>query len=254
MYSSTIVNPVSFGYETGYEITRELPLARDPEELSARQVFESYGADIQSMRIKTGMAAVTGALAGSKAGIPGIVIGAALGALAAYWKGKAYRTRVYAELDAMGLLRKPRIKYRGSTYLRNQDFVFLRYPYAETTALVIVPILQKHYPDLTVQELTEIGQNAQRALIKFRQANQDVPLSLAAEVILAYYGVMRNAQGVYDLAYEPEPDSHYQPPPPGHIPSIPTKPTPKPAHDPGTSQVYWWIAAAMIGAALILRK
>lgn len=250
MYSARIVNPAFAGDDTGSEITfRQLP-ERDPKEVTARKMFEAYGGTVQSMKAAAGMGAVSGALVGAKAGIPGAIIGAALGALSGFWKGKAYRTRAYAQLDALGLLRKPRFRYRSVTYLRNQEFVFMRYPYAEQTALVIVPILQGHYPHMTVQELTKVGQASQVALIKFRQQNSDVPLALAAETILAYYGILRNAAGVYDLAYKPEPGAHYHPPP-EHIPSIPSEPPPI-ADSKRTS--YLWIAAGVVAAFLIYRR
>lgn len=231
---------------------RELP-ERDPKEVTARQIFESYGADVQSMKVQAGIGAVQGALVGSKAGIPGAFIGAVLGALAGFWKGKAYRERVYAQLDALGLLRKPRIRDRGVLAMKNQDFVFMRYPYAEQTALIIVPILQKHY-QLTVQELTKIGQASQVALIRFRKQNSDVPLALAAEAILAYYGIIRNAQGVYDLAYKPGYGEHYQPPPPlQHMPIIPSQPPPTDGEG-AIRRNYLLIAGAIVAAVLILRR
>lgn len=223
---------------------------RIPDDLVARQLFERYAADVQSVKIGTGIGAVTGALAGSKAGIPGVVIGAALGALAGYWQGKANRTRVYAELDAAGLLESPRIRRRDVWSLHNARFVFVRLPYAELTALVIVPVLQKHYPGMTDAELTAIGRNSQSALLRFRRENPDIPIGLAAETILAYHGIIRNAAGVYDLLMPPTPGEHYQPPPPGHTPTIP----PPPQDIPGayaTKQPNYWLYAAIITGVVI---
>ena len=196
------------------ELTRTDPrdAASGMNDATARQIFESYGADLQSLKIKAGIGAVTGALTGLKAGPAGVFVGAALGALAVYWKGKAYRMQVYAQLDALGLLRRPTHRYRDVTALARRKFAFLRYPYGEQTALIILPLLQKYYPDMTDAELTEIGTNVQKALLQFRRQNQDIPIALAAEGVLAFFGVVRNAAGEYDLIAEARAVEHYQPP------------------------------------------
>ena len=71
---------------------------------------------------------------------------------------------------------------------------------------------------MTNPELYDIGHASQRALIAFRAENPDVPISLAAETVLAYYGIIRNAAGEYDLF---RPAVHGQPyqPPPGQYPT-----------------------------------
>lgn len=223
------------------------------ESLEARRVFEMYGTSIQSAKVQTGIGVVTGALAGSKAGLPGVVIGAAVGAVAGYWKSKAARTRVYAQLDAMGLLKRPRIRYRTTWALHNKKFVFTRLPYAEQTALIIVPILQTHYPAMTDSELTRIGQASQRALITFRKENKDIPLALAVEVILAYYGIGRNAAGEYDLVIAPTPGTHYAPPP-IQAPTLPPPPHDTPEDDRTAQPNYWLYAAGAVGLILLARR
>lgn len=232
-------------------IPKSEPLAGD---LSARRIFESYGADLQSMKVQTGIGAVTGALAGGKMGVPGVVIGSALGALAGYWKGKTYRNKIYAQLDAAGVLEGPRIARRSVLNLRNAQFVFLRYPYAELTALVIVPLLQKYYPYMTVSDLTVIGQNAQRTLLHFRRENPDAPIALAADVILAYYGIMKNAAGVYDLVAPPTAGQHYVPPPPGHIPTLPKPPGDTDGREEADEPNYWLYAAIVAGAVILATR
>lgn len=240
---------------------RTIPEAeRDPENVRARQLFEEYGVDVQSMKIKASIGAVTGALAGgSKAGIPGAVIGAAIGALTSYWKSKAYRNQVYAQLDAMGLLRRPRVRYRGATALRNAKFVFVRLPFAEQTALIIVPLLQKYYPNMTDAQLTNAGQNSQRALILFRQSYPDVPLALAAEAVLAYYGITRNAAGQYDLFAKPSPGQSYlQPPRPvitpsaDEVPEVPDLPPPITPPPEGERKRPWMIYLVIGGIVLLM--
>ncbi len=217
------------------------------EVLEARRIFEGYGATIQSMKVQTGISAISGALAGSTAGIPGAVIGAAIGALAGYWKSKSVRTRVYAQLDAMGLLKKPRVRYRGTFELHNSKFVFLRLPYAEQTALIIVPILQRHYPDMTDVQLTQRGQAAQRALIQFMREHRDIPLALAVEVILLYFGIARDALGEYDLIRPPLPGEHYLPPP-GYVAE---HAPPAAAEDPKPN--YLLYAGLAVGGVLLLQ-
>ncbi len=224
------------------------------EVLEARRIFEGYSATVQSMKVQTGIGAVSGALAGSKAGIPGVVIGAALGALRGFWKSKANRTRIYAQLDSMGLLKKPQVRYRGTWDLHNSKFVFVRLPYADQTALVILPILQRHYPDMTDVQLTARGQAAQRALIQFRREHTDIPLALAVEVVLLYFGIARNALGEYDLITPPLPGQHY-PPPPGYIPVIPGQehaPPPEEEDEEGKPN-YLLYAGLAVGGVLLLQ-
>ncbi len=232
---------------------RDLP-TRDVD-LAARQRFEQYGADMQSAKINTGISAVSGGVSGfMAAGPPGLVIGAALGALTGYWKSKAYRKKVYAQLDALGLLSRPTVRYRSVATLYGREFTFLRYPYGEQTARIIVPVLKNHYPDMTTMELTQIGTAAQKTMQQYRRAHPDLPISLAAETILAYFGVVRKDGGEYDLFQPPTNGQPYQPPP-KRIPVIdqpdPNAPPPS-AAEAGVS--YLWIGAGILAALLLYRQ
>ena len=196
------------------------------DDTEARRAFELLTSGQQSVKVQSGIGCIGGMLAGAKAGPVGIVVGGLLGTLAGFWKSKSYRAGVYAQLDAMGLVRKRPQRYRDIWTAYNSEFVFARLPYAELTARVIVPLLQKSYPEMTNPELYDIGHASQRALIAFRADNPDVPISLAAETVLAYYGIIRNAAGEYDLF---RPAVHGQPyqPPPGELPTMP-----RPLHAP----------------------
>lgn len=193
--------------------TRDPREAREQADITARNIFESYGGTVQSIKIQTGIGAISGSLTGLKAGPVGAFVGAALGALAGYWRGKAYREQAYAQLDAMGLLERPRFMRRDTISMLEQKFTFMRYPYGEQTALVILPLLQKHFPEMTDAELTEIGTNTQRTLRKFRADHPDIPLALAAEAVLAYYGVIRDLAGEYYLDPEARTGEDYISPP-----------------------------------------
>ena len=222
------------------------------DDTAARRAFEQYTGGAQSSKVQIAMGAIGGAIAGIKGGPPGIFIGALLGTLGGFWRSKSYRLQVYAQLDAMGLIRKRRTRYRGVWTGRNSQFVFTRYPYADLTALVIVPLLQEHYPNLSVAELTRTGQDSQRALIKFRQENPDMPISLAAEIILAYYGIIRNQSGVFALAVEPATGEQYQTPP-AQGPTLPT-PDDRPTEDATGKPNYLLYAGIGIIAALIIAR
>lgn len=187
---------------------RDFP-TRDPSDaateradITARNIFESYGGTVQSIKIQAGIGAISGSLTGLKAGPVGAFVGAALGALAGYWRGKAYREQAYAQLDAMGLLERPRFMRRDVVSMLGKKFTFMRYPYGEQTALVILPLLQKYFPEMTDADLNTIGTNTQRTLRRFRADHPDIPLALAAEAVLAYYGVLRNAVGEYYMIPE----------------------------------------------------
>ncbi len=214
---------------------------------AARAQFEMYRAGKQSSTVQTGIAVVGGAYTGFTAGgPPGAVIGAALSALASYWKSKAKRQVVYAQMDAVGLLRKPRVRYRSAEYSYNTRFVFVRYPYAEQTATIIVPILQKYYPTMSDSQLHKAGTTAQLALIELRKQHKDIPLSLAAEAVLAFNGIARNAAGEYDLITQPTPGVHYTPPPVIHYGNEP------PHTPPPTSTPYMLYVLIGLGVAVVI--
>lgn len=241
---------------------RDIPAAeRDPQVLETRNVFETYATDLQGKKISIAISGVTTALAGAQAGgIPGAAIGFVVGTLTSFWRRKAYRQQVYAQMDAAGLLKRPRTARRGVLALRNEKYVFVRYPYAEQTALVIIPILEEHYPDLSEAEKTNIGQNAQKALILFRREYPDVPLSVAAEAVLAYYGIIRNASGVYDVFQRPTPGQGYEQPPtpaitrPAPMPEdeLPPPLSPPPEEKKKTSPIYYVVIGILV--LLILKE
>lgn len=227
-------------------------IERTPQDDAALQKFESYRAGLKMQKIGVGIGAITGALAGSKGGIPGIAVGAVLGTLSGFWRYKAYREQAYALMKSAGLIRKRQLYRRDVWSIRLQTFAFLRLPYAELTAWRIVPILQAHYPDMTDRQLQQIGADSQRALIKFRRENPDIPIELAADAILAWHGILRDAAGNYDLVtVEPR----YRPPDVAHIPTMPTEPDggdgAKPPTDYTTYLKYGLLALAIV---LMLRE
>lgn len=234
---------------------RVLPtVERSEEDIRARQVFEQYSSIIQASKISVAISAVSGAIAGgTKAGPIGAAAGAVLGALVGYWKRKTYRIQAYVGMKSQGLLQKRRIGRRDLWSLQTAKFAFVRLPYAELTALVIVPILQRHYPDMNEAELVDVGHRTQRTLITFRKQYLDIPIELAAEAILAFYGIIREPGQDYDLAWMPTPGEPYQPPPEGQIPMITTTREPIPADkDAKSAASNYWIYLALIVAVLIV--
>jgi len=198
----------------------EQPGFEQTTETKARARWEQLTGGTRDIRFNTATGAISGALAGASAGPPGIIVGAALGALAGLWRGKAYREMAYAEMDAMGVLRKTRTSFRSIRYMQPDDFVFIRLPYANLTAYVIAPLLQEAYPDMSKMEIANTARASQRTLIDFHEKYPDVPITLAADIVLAYYNIIRDESGEYAVIegdkkeYIPPIHEHIYIPPP----------------------------------------
>ena len=192
---------------------RDLPITeRDDSAIQAR--FEQLAPGIQASDISVAISAASWAAAGAKvAGPYGAAAGAVVGALIGFWNKKAYREQAYAQMKAEGLLQTRSLSKRGVLDLHLNTYSFARLPYSNLTALVIVPILKKNHPDMSEEDLRAAGRGTQRSLIAFRKEYPDIPIELAAEVVLAYYGIIREPGQDYALASKPKPGEPYKPPP-----------------------------------------
>jgi hypothetical protein len=235
---------------------RELPEHElDPAELEARRIFESYTSGAQSAKFNMAAGAISGVLAGYKAGPPGIFLGALIGTLGGFWRSKAYRERAYIELERLGVIKARRYRYRSVWDMHNAEYVFVRLPYAELTAWKIVPLIEAAYPQMAKSEIADVGRASQRTLIEFRKANPDIPISMGADLVLAYYGVMRDADGEYSL--QTLPGHVYIPPSAYHIPIIPPTTTEPNGHNGASEKEepnYMLYALAFIAVLFIMRQ
>jgi len=181
----------------------------DPDR-QIREDFEALRDDLRNKKIGIAVNAASGAYTGFSIGGPvGAAIGGALGSLIGYWSYKSYRAEVYAMYEAAGLLRRPHRRIRSIFYQDPSDPAFVRYPHAELVGDVVLDILKTTKPEMTQEQMNKEAYAIVRTFDVFRRENPDIPLELAADVILMMHGIMRNPQsGAYEkveLAPEPEP-------------------------------------------------
>lgn len=181
----------------------------DPD-IQIRENFEALRDDLRYSKIKIGVSAATGLYYGAQAGGPvGAAIGVVAGTLIGYWQHKAYRAQVYAMYEAAGLVRKPRRRIRSIFYQDPSDPAFYRYPHAELVGDVVLEVMKWTKPEMTQAEINREAYAIVRTFDIFRRENPDIPVELAADVILMLNGIMRNPQsGMYEefvMEEKPEP-------------------------------------------------
>jgi len=173
-------------------------IERESSEDAIRKAFEEYSDQQRSIMIQSAIGtAATSIQAIASAGPIALAITIPVGILTTYWKKKAYRDQAYAYWDSMGIIKKPKRQYRSVMYAYFSDQQGWRYPYGEILADVIVEILAEEYPDLTESELGKIGLDSLKTLHEVRKAFPEVPVEMAAEVILESYGIHKLPTGEY---------------------------------------------------------
>ncbi|KKN15018.1 hypothetical protein LCGC14_0990200 [marine sediment metagenome] len=188
------------------------------EQSQARAQFEALSEGIRNKKIGIAVNAASFAYTGFTVGGPiGAGVGAALGTLIGLWGMKSYRERVYAELEAAGMISRPRTRYRSiwDRYI-SEEPGFLRYPGGEAVGYAVIEVLTDQYPTMSEQEISAEAYAIVKVFHQFRRSNPDVPIEIAAEVILLMNGIRRNPQtGNYEpftLEFPEEPPPVEQPP------------------------------------------
>jgi hypothetical protein len=188
------------------------------EESQIREKFEALSDGIRNKKIGIAVNAASFAYTGLTVGGPiGAAVGAALGTLIGLWGMRGYRQSVYAELEAAGMISRPRTRYRSiwDRYI-SEEPGFLRYPGGEAVGYAVIEVLTDRYPRRTQQEIDAEAYAIVKTFAQFRRNNPDVPIEIAAEVILLMNGIRRNAQtGNYEpftLEFPEEPPPVEQPP------------------------------------------
>lgn len=166
-----------------------------------RAAFEALSDGARNRKIGIAISAASGAYTGFTIGGPvGAAIGGALGVLSGLWGLKSYRERAYAELEAAGMVSRPRLRSRSllDRYISDMPG-FFRYPHSELVGDAVIEVLAKQYPGMTEQEINASAYTVVKTFDRFRRDNPDVPIEIAAEVILLMHEVRRNAQtGTYE--------------------------------------------------------
>lgn len=183
-----------------------------------RAAFEALSDGARNRKIGIAISAASGAYTGFSIGGPvGAAIGGALGVLTGLWGLKSYRERAYAELEAAGLVSRPRFRSRSllSRYISDTPG-FFRYPHSELIGDAVIQVLTDQYPGMTVQDINASAYAVVKTFDQFRRDNPDVPVEIAAEVILLMHEVRQNPQtGMYErftLQFPEEPPPVYYPP------------------------------------------
>jgi hypothetical protein len=225
-------------FETDADGFRVFP---EHEDSKARIAFELYGHGEQERLIGMGMSTASGALAGSSAGPVGILVGGLLGTIAGYWKVKTYRSQRYAAYAEAGGIVERRRAGRRSLFYRDPDEHGWRYPYGDLVADVVVDVLSKRSPEMSIVQLRDVGAQSLRVFKAFRMAHPDIPLELAADTILAHYGIVAKPDAENGYVYDPHA---------AHTVIHPTVPPPDVAEREGANWLIYAAAAAVVLVAL----
>lgn len=183
-----------------------------------RATFEALSDGMRNKKIGIAVNAATFAYTGFTIGGPiGAGVGAALGTLIGLWGLKSYRTRVYAELEAAGMVSRPRFRSRSvwDRYISDTPG-FFRYPHSEVVGDAVIEILTRQYPGMSQDDVNAAAYRVVKTFDTFRRNNPDVPVEIVAEVILLLNGIRRNPQtGNYErfiLEFPEDPPSGERPP------------------------------------------
>lgn len=224
--------------ETAYRpvITmRDLPRT---EESETRERFEALSDGVRNKKIGIAISAASGAYTGFTVGGPiGAAVGGALGVLTGLWGLKSYRAGVYAELQAAGLVSRPRTRTRSVMDRHISDTPSIReFPHSRLVSYAVIDVLSEQYPLMSNEAINAEAYAIAKTFDEFRRNNPDVPIEIAAEVILLLNGIRRNAQtGAYEtfvLEFPEEPPTvDYYPPP---------------ATERNDVKIAWWLAVAAI--------
>lgn len=171
------------------------------EREATRAQFEALSEGMRNKKIGIAVNAASGAYTGFSIGGPiGAAVGGALGTLIGYWGMKSYRARVYAELEAAGLVRKRRTDNRSTLYrMISGEPGFLRFPYSETVGYAVIDVLTEYNPGMSEQEINSEAYAVAKTFHEFRRNLPDIPLEIAAETILMLNGIRRNPEtGEYE--------------------------------------------------------
>jgi hypothetical protein len=181
----------------------------DPDR-QIRENFEALRDDLRNKKIGIATNSASAAYLGFSIGGPvGAAIGGALGTLIGYWSYKSYRSQVYAAYAEAGLVRRPKRRIRSIFYQDPSDPAFVRYPHSELVGDVVLEVLTSQNPWMPQSEVNKAAYDIVRTFDVFRRDNPDIPIELAAEVILMVNGIMRNPEtGAYEkveIQDKPEP-------------------------------------------------
>lgn len=215
------------------------------EESETRAQFEALSDGVRNKKIGIAVNAASFAYTGFTVGGPvGAAVGGALGVLTGLWGLKNYRARVYAELEVAGMVEKRPTRYRSVMYRQISNVPSIReFPHSRAVSYAVMEVLSEKYPQMSDEDIGAQTYAIVKTFDEFRRNNPDVPIEIAAEVILLLNGIRRNAQtGDYESFVLEFPEE----PPPIDYP---------PAAEPlNETKLAWWLAAAALLIFAFRRK
>jgi len=188
------------------------------EESQGRAQFEALSDGMRNKKIGIAVNTASFAYTGFTVGGPvGAAVGAALGVLTGLWGLKSYRARVYEELRASGVVSKRRQKFRSVMDRHISDTPSIReFPRSRAVSYAVIDVLSAKYPRMSDEDINAEAYAIVKTFDEFRRNNPDVPIEIAAEVILLVNGIRLNAQtGDYEsfvLEFPEEPPPMDYPP------------------------------------------
>lgn len=225
--------------ETAYRPVITMRDLSRTEESETRARFEEFSDGVRNKKIGLAISAASGAYTGFTVGGPiGAVIGGVLGVLTGLWGLKSYRAGVYAELEAAGMVSRPRTRSRSVMDRHISTVPSIReFPHSRLVSYAVIDVLSKQYPQMSDEEINAEAYAIVKTFDEFRRNSPDVPIEVCAEVILLLNGIRRNANtGDYEtfvLEFPEEP-----PPPMDYYP---------PAAEPRNNvRIAWWLAAVAL--------
>lgn len=215
-----------------------------------RAQFEALSDGMRNKKIGIAVNAASGAYTGFSIGGPiGAGIGAALGGLIGWWGMKTYRARVYAELEAAGLIKKRRTSGRSTLYRMISDEPgFLRFPHSETVGYAVIEVLEKYKPHMSQEEINREAYAVAKTFHEFRRELPDIPIEIGAEVILMLNGIRRNPDtGEYE-------QFEFELPEDEPVVVEPERRITKPGGQIDTETLAWLLAGVVVLAVILQRS
>lgn len=216
------------------------------EESETRAQFEALSDGARNKKIGIAISAASWAYTGFTVGGPiGAAVGGALGVLTGLWGLKSYRARVYAELEAAGMVSRPRTRSRSVMDRHISDTPSIReFPHSRAVSYAVVEVLSEKYPRMSDEDINAETYAIVKTFDEFRRNNPDVPIEVCAEVILLLNGIRRNVEtGDYESFILEFPEEE---PPPAFYPDA--------AEPLNQTKLAWWLAAAALIIFLFRRK
>ena len=181
--------------------------------------------------------ATTGPILGAVSAVSGLI--------GMFWGKKAAREQRLAYYAQQGIEIQRRPYASRSVLYRDSSLQFAG-QHSDIVAEVLVEVLRKDRPDLSLRQLRRIGNTAMNVFREFTMKFSELPVEIAADSVLAIYGVFSNTTALGEREY------YYRTPGTPAVP--PETPTDSLLEDEKKdSTLLYWILAGLIVIVLSRR-